>query len=525
VHVGAYVGDSDSSGLHRVMSRTSTWLVLAFLLAAVDARAFEQCEQLTTSPSWLTEVGEDVLARTPVKYYDLALRIRLLPTDASQVLSPQAIEVGGSMAVVVAPVFATVLCKVALSMYLAIDGKDPAALETAALAAGRCFDNGGTQRACLVAFADSLAARYRQTFAALRQMEQNTAHGIASNTMTQVVLHEYAHHYFGHRRRIAAGTLAREDAEFEADFFAIMSGVQAGDAPSAMYYFFGAVAEIEANAKRLDTHHESADCRARNVNNVTGAISIVPMVLLEVASGGRQHRLRDGRAAYTVASEELSKPYVAKESCGKLAPATLRQTFQELRSLHARMAPDVEMLLNIGAAEPGRVRALLRDLSVMSQGSVALKGLISKVVSLVVRMRGLTEGDLAPIVAAVDNVVAEDFLAGDFGRLLQMQGLAIVQDRVDLRYEVRMGQGRQLLERAVYFNPELSEAWMNLAFLRFKVGDCDGAADAAARSAATSSTDEQAKSSNQLAQVFSQWKGNPRACAAEGAGFHPYPGL
>ena len=161
MHVGTYVGDSDSSGLHRVMSRTSTWLALAFLLAAVDARAFEQCEQLTTSPSWLTEVGEDVLARTPVRYHDLALQIRLLPTDASQVLSPQAIEVGGSMAVVVAPVFATVLCKVAISMYLAIDGKDEPALAIAAFVAGKCFDKGGTQRACLVAFADSLATDYR----------------------------------------------------------------------------------------------------------------------------------------------------------------------------------------------------------------------------------------------------------------------------------------------------------------------------------------------------------------------------
>ena len=140
-------------------------------------------------------------------------------------------------------------------------------------------------------------------------------------------------------------------------------------------------------------------------------------------------------------------------------------------------------------------------------------------------MRGLSDGDLAPIVAAVDNVVAEDFLAGDFGRLLQMQGLAIVQERVDLRSEVRVSHGRQLLERAVYFNPELADAWMNLAFLRFMAGDCDAAVEAAARSSATSSTDEQSKCADQVTQLLSRWKGNPRACAAEGAKFHPYPGL
>jgi hypothetical protein len=126
-----------------------------------------------------------------------------------------------------------------------------------------------------------------------------------------------------------------------------------------------------------------------------------------------------------------------------------------------------------------------------------------------------------------DTTASANFESEDFGRLLQAQGLATLQERTDLRPQARLNHAFSLLERSVYYNPAQAEAWMNLSFIAFKRADCASAAGYVENSAATltSTRDNDRESVVSTARAFREWAADPETCKARSAGFHPYPGL
>jgi tetratricopeptide (TPR) repeat protein len=161
-----------------------------------------------------------------------------------------------------------------------------------------------------------------------------------------------------------------------------------------------------------------------------------------------------------------------------------------------------------------------------------MDGIAAKSMSMMLRSRGLEGRELTPLVGQVDRLlntpaVADKFLSGDFGRLLQAQGLSILQERVDLTAKSRMDRSYALFQRAVFYNPDQHEAWMNLAMISFKRGDCAAAARFADRAVDTyaDNKDSHRKSIEAVASSMKKLSLDPQACRTAAAEFHPYPGL
>lgn len=340
-------------------------------------------------------------------------------------------------------------------------------------------------------------------------------------------MHEYAHHFLDHFDRIEANRVSRIDAEFEADYFAIMNGVQYGEPTSAMYYFFSAIADIEYYTDTLVTpKYESGACRTKNVENVTAITSIAPLIVLDVAYGGRYRLGSLSSSDIERYGDEVFRsgvPALIEGSCGRIAEAMLADAFLELKSLYYRIATDGEFLLGEGSGpDPDRTNALLRDLFQMARSFEYMNGIAASSASLILRKRGLEGRDLAPFVGSMDSLletseVNENLLSGDYGRLLQAQGLSLIQERVDLPAQARLDQAFAALERAVFFNPAQSEAWMNLALIDFKRGNCVTAARFARKSLQTISPEEDREPTEFFARLVQQFSEDPEKCRAEAA--------
>jgi DNA-binding SARP family transcriptional activator len=143
---------------------------------------------------------------------------------------------------------------------------------------------------------------------------------------------------------------------------------------------------------------------------------------------------------------------------------------------------------------------------------------------------GLKGRGLTPLVNEVDRLVDEQtvtqhFLSEDFGRLLQAQGLATLQERVDMPPQSRLDRSFSLLKRAVTYNPAQTEAWMNLAMIAFKRGDCASASRFAEHSVETNTEKADLEPAQFFATKMKEFSGDPEICRQNGAGFHPYTGL
>ena len=218
---------------------------------------------------------------------------------------------------------------------------------------------------------------------------------IYPGALAQIGVHEYAHHLLDHRRRIAEGSLARIDAEFEADFHAILNGVQIGEAPSAMYYFFKAVADIESYARTLGSRdYESGACRAANVEDIAGALGIAPIVLLGAVDGGGRLARNSPETLRETAERLRAEPPPAPGSgaCGRVSEQMLGEAHAELARLAAMLAghagilfaEDTETAAGLGLGDPAAFE-LIRRLEAKSAGFEHLDGLAAQAISRLIQ--------------------------------------------------------------------------------------------------------------------------------------------
>ena len=357
---------------------------------------------------------------------------------------------------------------------------------------------------------------------------------LARSMLNQVVMHEFAHHFLGHGGRIAAQQLSRIDAEFEADLFAVTNGAQAGETVSALYYLFSPLADVEGRTSKSSTpQYESAACRASNVENITAQVGIVPLLLADSAAGGGTYLSRNSPAsARTLGKQEFARPAPGPtpETCGRIAKVALGDARQELKQLYQRMEKDFDWLFaDQMRADAAQANRLLHDLSEMANNFRYMGGIAAKSAALLLRQWGLKGRDLSPLAAEAERLIdaqvgSGELLSEDLGRLLQAQGLATLQERVDLAPAARLQRADAQLQRAVRYHPAQSEAWTNLAFIAFKRGDCAAASRFGERAAATT----ESKNVDDMQGFSDAMKGfvrDPDACRQQAAQFHPYPGL
>jgi hypothetical protein len=510
----------------------------ALLLAAVSAPAtasFAPCERIADDPAALArKLTDRAVARAPARHHTLARTIRVVTTGAADNLMPFAGQQLEARYVMVPPRFVKVACQISLAEFMRVDGVQPDAFDTPSRAAARCLDVGGAQKDCLGAFATELERRYSGSFTALTADQQQTAASVMEAMLNQVVMHEFAHHFLDHLKRLAGQQVGRIDAEFEADLFAFMNGAQAGEPASALYYLFNPLSVVEAGRTQTQTpQYESAACRAGNVENITGQFGIVPLLLADAASGGGYLARNNPGTTRKMAQQAFAGPAPAlrPDTCARIAKVALGQARQELNQLYQRMDPEFDWLFATRPApDADRVKRLLADLSAMATGFRYMGGMSAKCAALVLRQWGLKGRNLAPLAGQAERMADSqaangELLSEDLGRLLQAQGLATRQERTDLATPVRLQRADAQLQNAVRYNPAQSEAWGNLAFIAFKQGDCQAAAIRGDTASATATRPADAKDMRSFSDTMKELARDETACRRRAAEFRPYPGL
>jgi hypothetical protein len=521
-------------------------MTLVVLTLLPTAFASNVCPDIGGDPDELSQtLKAQSLSRSPVKYFDAARRIELITRTSNEALmTPYAVNLQGRKIVYLPVQFTTLLCNLVVAEYLGIEKDQANFFDRASGDAATCLNTGGTQRVCLLRFANELSFESQKAIATLPLKDQQTSRdqalAINDAALHQIVMHEYAHLLLNHPERLQAHQIERADAEFEADIFAILNAIQIGEPSFAMHYFFGPMATIESRTTKLTTaDYEPSACRDNNAVTITGSTGgILPMLLVDASFGGNYGFSRNSPDFIRKQAQAyLSKPPVpASDPCGKVGNVPLQATFDELRQLYSRMEPDLDLLFSLNQKEierstPGVAR-LAADLAAMSMRFRDMNGVAAKCLALMLRKWGLNGHNLTPLIgspALFDaSGVTDNFLSEDFGRLLQAQALAILQERVDLATPVRLDQANSYLLRAVVYNPRQAESWSNLAMIALKRGDCGSAAGFSERAVATS-TDTNHKEALDAQRFIStkmkELAADPKACAAAAVHVHPYPNL
>ncbi len=508
-----------------------------FLFSLIEVSfAQEICNSVSANSEELKrEILESVLRRTPVKYHKLANEIRIIIEDSNESIIPTAVFVQGVKGVIIPRKFINILCSISHATYMYLEDPQNRNYDQEARVAADCLDNGNPLSNCLIGFSDQMMDKNSIAFSSLSGEEQNVAYVLFRSSLNQVMMHEFAHHYLNHFERISKNQITRIDAEFEADYFAIINGIIAADASSSMYYFFKVLADIEHYTNRLRTpDYESAKCRTINVENVVGIMGVAPLAVLDAAFGGNFVFKRNSPELLKVDIEKyLTSPMqpLDPESCGKLSKTTLEIVHQELKQFCLRIAKDSDYLLSQPEKlDVTRTKTLLRDLSEMAVNFTYINPIVSKAISLILRRWGLRGYKFNLIIDIIDELmdnpkVVDELLSEDYGRLLQSQGLSILQEGINLPLQFRLDSSYKALSKAVDYLPTQSESWINLAMIAFKKGDCNAAAEFAKKAVTTSSPGDQLEDVKFFELVMKKYSNDPKSCMEQAANFHPYPGL
>jgi hypothetical protein len=509
------------------------WVVLAIAaicMSPVEARAFERCDKWFASTDELrTFVFERAVRTAPKKYFDEARSIRIDIDRRSGKIVPAAEFDSDRRPVIVYPAaFPPILCRMALAFYLVnMDGDwqpaAEAAMAEAARAAGKCVLSGKPREICLKDYARDLERRYRAKFAALSAGHHATAYGIALDALGQIGKHEYAHHLLRHFDRIGSGSIPRIDAEFEADFYAVLNGVQAGEFPGAMNYFFDVMADMEAQSVAMRSpDYESGECRATNIHDISDVFGLTSMMMVRFAFADREFKLTPEVELPRVARElaERGAPKPSEKSCGRLSGVVLREAHVELASLTALMAEYAHLLPRrngeLVLEEPEAV-TLIERLQEQARGFKHIRGLAAQVLSAIVSRVALAgqEAKVSRWLDAAVALIADDIHSGDYGRLLKVKALYVLYN-TDGPAAARIDAAKTLFESAVTFLPDAHEAWANLAMIAYYKGDCRKAAELADEAVRTAADKDQRGETESLRSAWRKLTSNPKLCAELG---------
>lgn len=493
------------------------------------AYAFDVCETLGNDPEQLLRrITEKSIDRAPVKYHALARDIKIITNAPSETIIPFAVEIEDSKIIVLPIPFAKILCNLSYATFFDVEGIKSAAFNQAATSAGKCFESGGSQKSCLTQFSNNLSDQYKDLYIEQTDKVKETMRRIFYDALYQIVYHEYAHHFLDHFKRIKTKNITRPDAEFEADYFSILNATQGGQVPSAMIYFFNGLSKIEGYTDALVTpEYESAGCRAKNVANITIFTGAAPMALIATASGSGSQLERNSLTNVEAAAMPQfgNDPPRIGSSCGKLAEEVLKKAYEELKQLYLRMSRDSSLLLaKDEEMHVDQAVSLLYDLSDMTSRFTFMNELAAKTTSSIA-LRLTLHYKKRPISEVIERIintnnVKDNIISEDYGILLNIQGLYILQERTELPDRIRYDRSYDILQRAVLYNPHISNAWMSLSFIAFSKGDCTAALRFSRQSVATLTQPEHRELITNFIAKMEKYSLDQKSCVAEAAKFH-----
>jgi hypothetical protein len=514
-------------------------VLLAIAVASVfmssGAHAFERCDKLFANADELRNfVVQAGVRYSPKKYFDAARSIRIdIDRRPGKIFPTAAFDASGQPIIIYPAAFPPILCRIVLATFLALDkdSRDSLPQKEAARAIVRCVLSGNPREICLGDQARDLERLYRSNFAALSAQKRRNAYQVAFDALAQISRHEYAHHLLKHWEMVRSGSIARIDAEFEADFYAVFDGIQAGEVPSAMYYIFQTVADVDKLSGLLrspDPGYESGTCRATNIGDITVLFGSTPRHLQDFAAGESKIAAPPETELPRIAQELAASgpPRPSPENCGRLKEALLREAHAELTSLAALMAEYSHLF---GQGKDGEISetafvapeafALIERLQQQVHTFKHIKALAARIMSITVQNVGLVgaEAKLSQKLDAEIESVADDILSDDYGRLLKVRGLRVLRQTEGSTTD-RLDAAKTLFESAVALSPGLSEAWMNLAFIAYAKGECAKAAELADKADHTASD----KMAHDIAEgLRGQMREalDPKRCAEDGAAF------
>ena len=511
------------------------FISIFFYCLSFDALAFESCNKVSVNPN---KILDEIKLRIPVKHYGMFKEIELITNATENIVIPFASTTNGGRKTIVVPYqFAKLACQLSLSTYIKIkEGRNLKGFEEAARDTSGCLSDKKTTGECIISYGNKLANLYERKYSNLSQRHQRVAYGLYLQAVYQIVMHEYAHHFLFHFERIG-NDIERIDAEFEADFFAIFNGIQSGEVAISMYYFFYSMAKLERHTNILSTNkYESTSCRLNNITSISEFIGIKPALLLDATHGGKyRFKSNSPESLKSMAKEMLSEgPTYDSSGCGKLSGDILKSSYKELKELVLRVSLDSEWLFEEHFRSKASYEALIslvRDLIRFTTEFKYMNTVAAKAASYLVRrmeIKGdkLTESSSEIEVLMNTKEFNENILSGDAGRLFQIQGLSVLQSGYGLNRDERIEKAQEHFELATFYNPYLSDSWMNLAFVRFMQGRCSEAKRLMMRSLKASTSDDEHKKNLLIFAIkMGKLSSNRESCNSEGDNFRPYSGL
>jgi tetratricopeptide (TPR) repeat protein len=479
---------------------------ISVLLLPGSAYAFDQCDKLFESPTQLKEfIYERAVNDAPVKYFERARTVVIKADTVSQRTLPFSTVENGEPVVHYPATFPPLLCRFLVANSIVIgDAHKSLFIDEAAQAASKCIEADEPFGVCVSRFAAELETRYRKDFQDLDNKGKESAYTGVKDALGQIAKHEFAHILLDHANRVMKGEIARIDAEFEADFYAMQSAAQTGEIMS-LGRFFEMLAKIENHSNIVRSQaYESAECRALNITQTGDAIGYGATVLIAATAGSEVTPFLN-RLAKLFKQKQNEPVSRSSDSCGRLRESVLRKSEAEINNLFELIVPYSEMLATspgkkdkpwtrvaLGAAP--RAQELVLRIQARSRSYAYMTGLANRMISHLVQRIGY-DGNPKNFGKLVDKVIElsqKDLIASDYGRILKVKGLIILYDSPNIPLEQRLDQAKLLLEKAVYMLPTSAEAWLNLGFIAFARGDCIKAAELTDKAIAVTQSDAMA---------------------------------
>lgn len=363
------------------------------------AKAFTPCERIATASDQTLESARILaLKSTPVQYLPIFESIKVEVDTRGRIPFPLAKMEDGRRTILIPDRFPQTSCKLAIGVFLHIADSRDRIFPQLAREAAQCLDRGGGPGSCLEAMADRASERYGKAFTSLDMGSRTSVETITKATLSDILMHEFAHHYLKHFERIRSQEISREDAEFEADLFAALRGVQEHGIPSSMHYFFYALDSIGAFTKALESpDYESITCRDSNIEAITRYIFLDYFYLFDVARGGRGVSKKEFET-YAFKRFGGRPPKMPEGTCGRLAGRQLPEAYAEMKTVYARIGRDLDLLYGSGEKyDVERTRALIDDLRKMSREFTFNNGIEEKLVSLILQNWIWKGRSLAPL--------------------------------------------------------------------------------------------------------------------------------
>lgn len=453
------------------------FLLICLFLLSGPATAFERCDGHLPGfgSNVLDSVSRNVVYEVPANDLELAKSVEFSHEGPIDTLFPYASydRATGKRSITIPRGFARFVCQVHQAP------SDEDIFLSAQHQFNLCIDGGYTRKNCTIVFGNTI-----EDEAALRGYEiddRPTTYMIAASSVIGFVMHEMAHHVLGHFDRIRSGDLNRLDAEFEADFFSILTAVQNSTNERALLTFFLQLPLYLPMGDGVNNNYEPSKCRFHNILATSIALREASQVMSIFLQNQQSKEIKiDNLNSAIVSSSDpnMMKGIVefsnAFGECSKLSLVTLGRGRSELRKMSNTIFKYRDVLLS-----RSDIPGVFQEYSFSAQVDVEnffydfrrakvlplLESLIlSKVIQSVSQSNNI---DLE--MSFIDQMLGSLYFSTSsrtYGRLLNARA-AILQRRSSATIIVK-----KAYEDSLKYDPDSVDTFLNLALINWDSALC-----------------------------------------------------